>query len=182
LRGLTPEQQAETFKNCFRKDWQDKESHLLPAKHLAVWIDANLYLALAEATFPTDYPALNEEAEACLTCPRRTGFNTQLFADVEADHCLDAACYRSKVAAFIAREVAANPELVQISTEWRPANDRSADQLLPNEYRRVQPPRKAAARPQSRCALTSQPLSSRTETASENACPSAPPWTARTPS
>jgi hypothetical protein len=62
LRGLTPEQQAETFKNCFRKDWQDKESHLLPAKHLAVWIDANLYLALAEAPFPTDYPALNEEA------------------------------------------------------------------------------------------------------------------------
>lgn len=141
IARLTPEQQAEAFKNCFRKDWQDKEGHLLPAKHLAAWIDATLYLALAEAPFPTDDPALNPEAGACLTCPRRTGFNTQLFADVQGDNCLDAACYRSKVAALIARETAANPGLVQISTEWRPANDRPVGQLLPNEYRRVQSPK-----------------------------------------
>ncbi|WP_263385963.1 ParB/RepB/Spo0J family partition protein [Granulicella arctica] len=144
IARLTPEQQAEAFKNCFRKDWQDKEGHLLPAKHLAAWIDTNLYLALAEAPFPTDDPTLNAEAGACLTCPRRTGFNTQLFADVEADHCLDAACYGSKVAAVIAREIAANPGLVQISTEWRPANERSAGQLLPNDYRRVQTPKEGS--------------------------------------
>ena len=141
IARLTPEQQAEAFKNCFRKDWQDKEGHLLPAKHLAAWIDANLYLALAEAPFPTDDPTLNSEAGACLTCPRRTGFNTQLFADVQGDNCLDAACYRSKVAALVARETAANPGLVQISTDWRPANDRPAGQLLPSEYRRVQLPK-----------------------------------------
>lgn len=141
IARLTPEQQAEAFKNCFRKDWQDKEGHLLPAKHLAAWIDSTLYLALAEAPFPTDDPALNPEAGACLTCPRRTGFNTQLFADVQGDNCLDAACYRSKVAALVARETAANPGLVQISTEWRPANDRPAGQLLPSEYRRVQAPK-----------------------------------------
>ena len=33
----------------------------------------NLYLALAEAPFPTDDPTLNFEAGACLTSPRRTG-------------------------------------------------------------------------------------------------------------
>jgi ParB family chromosome partitioning protein len=146
IARLTPEQQAEAFKNCFRKDWQDTEGHLLPAKHLAAWIDTNLYLALAEAPFPTDDPTLNAEAGACLTCPRRTGFNTQLFVDVEADHCLDAACYGSKVAASIAREIAANPEFVQISTEWRPANERQAGQLLPTEYRRVQPPKERRRR------------------------------------
>ncbi len=27
------EHQAEAFENCWRKDWQDKEAHLLPAKH-----------------------------------------------------------------------------------------------------------------------------------------------------
>ncbi len=138
IARLTPEQQAEAFKNCFRKDWQDKEGHLLPAKHLAAWIDANLYLALAEAPFPTDDPALNPEAGACLSCPRRTGFNTQLFADVQGDNCLDAACYRSKVTALIAREIAAHPGLIQISTEWRPATDRPTGELLPNEYRRVE--------------------------------------------
>jgi ParB family chromosome partitioning protein len=144
IARLTPEQQAEAFKNCFRKDWQDKEGHLLPAKHLSAWIDTNLYLALAEAPFPTDDPTLNAEAGACLTCPCRTGFNTQLFADVEADHCLDAGCYGSKVAAVIAREIAANPGLVQISTEWRPANERSAGQLLPSDYRRAQTPKEGS--------------------------------------
>ncbi len=151
IARLTPEQQAEAFKNCFRNDWQNKEGYLLPAKHLAAWMDTNLYLALAEAPFPTDDPTLNSEAGACPTCPRRTGFNTQLFADVEEDNCLDAACYRSKVAALVARETAANPGLVQISTEWRPANDRPAGQLLPSEYRRVQPPKERGSE-------TSQPV------------------------
>ena len=143
IARLTPEQQADAFKNCFRKDWQDKESVLLPAKHLAAWIDSTLYLALAEAPFPTDDPALNPEAGACLTCPRRTGYNTQLFADVQGDNCLDANCHRGKVTAWIVRETAANPALVQISTEWRPANDRPAGQLLPTEYQRVQAPKES---------------------------------------
>jgi ParB family chromosome partitioning protein len=143
IARLTPEQQAEAFENCFRKDWQDEEAHLLPAKYLAAWIDSNLYLALAEAPFPTDDPTLNPEAGDCLTCPRRTGSNTQLFADVQGDNCLDAVCHRSKVAALIARETAASPGLVQISTEWRPANERPAGQLLPSEYRRVHPPKES---------------------------------------
>ena len=139
IARLTPEQQADAFKNCFRKDWQDKEGHLLPAKHLAAWIDSNLYLALSEAPFSTEDPALNPEAGACLSCPRRTGYNTQLFADVQGDNCLDAVCYRSKVTALVARETAAHPGLIQISTEWRPATDRPAGELSPNEYRRVNP-------------------------------------------
>jgi ParB family chromosome partitioning protein len=131
IARLTAEQQTEALKNCFRKDWQDKEGHLLPAKHLAAWIDSTLYLPLAEAPFPTDDPALNPEAGACLTCPRRTGFNTHLFADIQEDNCLDASWYGTKVAASIARETAANPGLVQISTEWRPANERPAGTTTP---------------------------------------------------
>jgi len=88
---------------------------------------------------------LNPEAGACLSCPRRTGYNTQLFADVQGDTCLDASCYRSKVAALGARETADHPALIQISTEWRPATDRPAGQLLPNEYRRIQPSNESEA-------------------------------------
>ena len=139
LARLTPEQQTEAFKNCFRKDWQDKEGHLLPARHLASWIDNNLCLALADAPFSTEDPALNPEAGACVICPRRTGYNTQLFADVQGDNCLDASCFRSKIAALLARETAAHPELIQISTEWRPTADRPAKELVPTEYKRVQP-------------------------------------------
>ena len=51
IARLPQEHQAEAFENCWRKDWQDKEAHLLPAKHLSGWIQANLYLNLAEAPF-----------------------------------------------------------------------------------------------------------------------------------
>jgi ParB family chromosome partitioning protein len=92
---------------------------LLPAKHLAAWIQANLYLSLADAPFNREDPTLNPAAGACVTCPRRSGYNTSLFCDVQGDQCLDSACYHSKVEAFLDREIAAHPGLVQIENGWR---------------------------------------------------------------
>ena len=43
IARLPQDVQANAFEQCWRKDWQDKEPHLLPAKHLAAWIQANLY-------------------------------------------------------------------------------------------------------------------------------------------
>jgi ParB family transcriptional regulator, chromosome partitioning protein len=39
---LPQESQAEAFEQCWRKDWQDSEPHLLPAKHVSAWIQNNL--------------------------------------------------------------------------------------------------------------------------------------------
>ncbi len=119
ITRLPQESQAEAFEQCWRKDWQDKEPHLLPAKHLAAWIQANLYLSLADAPFDREDPTLNPAAGACVTCPRRSGYNTALFADVVSDQCLDSSCYHSKVEAFLDREIAAHPGLVQIENGWR---------------------------------------------------------------
>ncbi len=119
IARLPQESQAEAFEQCWRKDWQDKEPHLLPAKHLAAWIQANLYLSLADAPFDREDPTLNPAAGACVTCPRRSGYNTALFADVVSDQCLDSSCYHSKVEAFLDREIAAHPGLVQIENGWR---------------------------------------------------------------
>ena len=119
IARLPQESQAEAFEQCWRKDWQDKEPHLLPAKHLAAWIQTNLYLSLADAPFNREDPTLNPTAGACVTCPRRSGFNTALFSDVISDQCLDATCYHSKVEAFLDREIAAHPSLVQIENGWR---------------------------------------------------------------
>jgi ParB family chromosome partitioning protein len=119
IARLPQESQAEAFEQCWRKDWQDKEPHLLPAKHVAAWIQANLYLSLADAPFDREDPTLNPAAGACVTCPRRSGHNTALFADVVSDQCLDSSCYRSKVEAFLDREIAAHPGLVQIENGWR---------------------------------------------------------------
>ncbi len=119
IARLPQESQAEAFEQCWRKDWQDKEPHLLPAKHVAAWIQANLYLSLADAPFDREDPTLNPAAGACVTCPRRSGYNTALFADVVSDQCLDSSCYHSKVEAFLDREIAAHPGLVQIENGWR---------------------------------------------------------------
>jgi hypothetical protein len=35
IARLPQESQAETFEQCWRKDWQDSEPHLLPAKHVS---------------------------------------------------------------------------------------------------------------------------------------------------
>ena len=119
LARLPQDSQATAYEQCWRKDWQDKEPHLLPAKHLSAWIQANLYLSLADAPFDREDPTLNTNAGACVTCPRRSGHNTSLFCDVQGDQCLDAPCYHGKVEAFLDREIAAKPELVQIENGWR---------------------------------------------------------------
>ena len=116
IARLPQDVQAKAYEQCWRKDWQDKEPHLLPAKHLAAWIHANLYLSLADAPFDREDPTLNPTAGACVTCPRRSGYNTSLFCDVQGDQCFDSSCYHSKVKAFLDREIAAHPGLVQIGT------------------------------------------------------------------
>jgi hypothetical protein len=88
IARLPQESQAEAFEQCWRKDWQDSEPHLLPAKHVSAWIQNNLYLALADAPFDREDPTLNPAAGACVTCPRRSGYNTSLFSDVtDGDQC-----------------------------------------------------------------------------------------------
>jgi ParB family chromosome partitioning protein len=119
IARLPQDVQANAYEQCWRKDWQDKEPHLLPAKHLAAWIQANLYLSLADAPFDREDPTLNPTAGACVTCPRRSGYNTSLFCDVLGDQCLDSGCYHSKVEVFLDREIATHPGLVQIENGWR---------------------------------------------------------------
>jgi hypothetical protein len=133
------EHQADAFEQCWRKDWQDKEPRLLPAKHLSAWIQANLYLNLADAPFDREDTTLNPAAGACLTCPRRSGYNTSRFADVQGDKCFDASCFHLKITAHIDREVAVRPQLIQIETTWRsPKKQRpsvtqpASDKLLHN--------------------------------------------------
>ncbi len=147
IARLPQEHQADAFENCWRKDWQDKEAHLLPAKHLSAWIQNNLYLNLADAPFDREDPTLKPEAGACVTCPRRSGFNTSLFADVQGDQCLDGACFQAKVTAHIDREVAARPELVQIETAWRSPKEQRPGTLNKNQYRELAEPDNPDAEP-----------------------------------
>lgn len=154
IARLPQESQAEAYEQCWRKDSQDQEPHLLPAKHLAAWIQANLYLALVDAPFDREDAALNATAGACVTCPRRSGYNTSLFCDVQGDQCLDAPCYHSKVEAHIDREIAALPDLVQIENGWRSPKDRRPGAIQLAHVRKIETIINPDAEPALPCAAT----------------------------
>jgi ParB family chromosome partitioning protein len=147
IARLPQESQAQAFAQCWRKDWSDAEPHLLPAKFLSSWIQNNLYLPLADAPFDREDATLNPLAGACTTCPRRSGYNTALFADVHSDECLDGDCYRSKISAHIDREIAAHPEFVQIETSWRNRNEQRPCLLERGEYEILDTPENPDAEP-----------------------------------
>ena len=138
LARLPQETQAEAFEQCWRKDWQETEAHLLPAKNLSAWIQANLYLSLADAPFNREDPTLNPAAGACVTCPRRSGYNTSLFSDVQGDQCLDGPCYQTKINAHIDREIAARPELVQIENGWRRYSEQRPGAVQRGHFREIE--------------------------------------------
>jgi ParB family chromosome partitioning protein len=140
IARLPQESQAEACEQCWREDWQDKEAHLLPSKHLSAWLQANLYLNLADAPFDREDSTLNPAAGACVTCPRRSGYNTSLFADVQGDQCLDAPCFHSKIVAHLEREIAAHPNLIQIETSWRNPKEQRPGALTKNDYRELPAP------------------------------------------
>ncbi len=137
LARLPQEAQATAYEQCWRKDWQDKEPHLLPAKHLSAWIQTNLYLSLADAPFDREDPTLNPAAGACPTCPRRSGFNTSLFNDVQGDQCLDSPCYQTKINAHIDREVAAHPDIIQIENVYRSPKEQRPGAVQRGQLREI---------------------------------------------
>jgi ParB family chromosome partitioning protein len=138
IARLPQDSQAEAFEQCWRKDWQDSEPHLLPAKHVSAWIQKNLYLELADAPFDREDPTLNPAAGACVTCPRRSGHNTSLFSDVSADQCLDGNCYQIKLTHHLHRELAAHPELIQIENGWRNAKEQRPGAVQRGVFREIE--------------------------------------------
>jgi ParB/RepB/Spo0J family partition protein len=71
------------------------------------FITAHFMLRLVDAPFRKDDPTLVEAAGACTKCPKRTGNQKELFADVEAkDTCTDPKCFELKRGAHWEREKA----------------------------------------------------------------------------
>jgi ParB family chromosome partitioning protein len=147
IARLPQDVQAKAFAQCWRKDWNDSEAHLLPSKFLSAWIQNNLYLSLADAPFDREDVTLTPAAGACTTCPRRSGYNTALFSDVLSDECLDGNCYGAKISAHLDREIAAHPEFVQIETSWRNGNQQRPGILERGDYRILDTPENPDAEP-----------------------------------
>ena len=130
LAKLQPAEQEQALAACFREDWgggSKSKRILLPVRNLQQWIEHNILLILKDAPFSKNDATLNPQAGACLDCPKRTGHNKLLFADVQQDACTDPACYQTKVDAHVAKTLAAKPKLVQISAAYgQPATGSAA--------------------------------------------------------
>jgi ParB family transcriptional regulator, chromosome partitioning protein len=124
LARLQPEQQEEALTACYQEAYTNGSKPkriLLPVRHLQQWIEHNILLELAAAPFSKEDAQLVPEAGSCLECPKRTGHNTLLFAEIGAnqpDSCSDPKCYAAKIDAHVKQTVAAKPKLVQISTAY----------------------------------------------------------------
>jgi len=137
IAKLQASQQQEAFAAAFRGMWTSEGNSqvLIPVRELAAWIESNILLQLASVPFDKQDETLVPAAGSCVNCPKRTGFNKLLFADVRKDSCTDPQCFRAKVDAHIAKTMEKKPELVQISSAW---NSREGAPLGRNRYVELQ--------------------------------------------
>jgi ParB family chromosome partitioning protein len=137
LAKLPEEVQKQGLSACFKEMYTgngDKPSRLLlPVRNLRFWIETNVLLLLKDAPFSKRDAQLVPAAGSCVDCPKRTGQNKLLFADLgKQDACTDPRCYQTKVQAHITVTVAAKPKLVQISTAYRQVTEGSP--ILPRNH------------------------------------------------
>jgi ParB family chromosome partitioning protein len=124
LAKLQPEQQEEALAACYQETYTNGSKPkriLLPVRHLQQWIEHNILLELAAAPFSKKDAQLVPEAGSCVACPKRTGHNTLLLAEIGAnqpDSCSDPKCYAEKIDAHVKQTVTTKPNLVQISTAY----------------------------------------------------------------
>jgi ParB family chromosome partitioning protein len=139
LAKLQPEQQEEALAACYQESYGNGSKPkriLLPVRHLQLWIEHNILLELGIAPFSKEDAQLVPEAGSCLECPKRTGHNVLLFAEIGKTHpdsCSDPKCYQAKLDAFVQQTIATKPKLVQISTAYGTPKEGSA--VIPrNKY------------------------------------------------
>jgi ParB family chromosome partitioning protein len=124
LAKLQPSQQEEALSACYQEQYGSNNKSkrtLLPVRNLQQWIEHNIPLELASAPFSKTDAQLVPEAGSCVECPKRTGHNKLLFADMgtgQKDSCSDPKCYAAKLDGHIRQTIEAKPKLVQISTAY----------------------------------------------------------------
>ena len=135
IAKLPQSQQQKAFDAAIRTIWNGgTESRVaLPLRDFTAWIEQNVLLSLDSVPFDKNDAMLVPEAGSCATCPKRTGFNTLLFGEMShRDNCSDGACYQVKLAKHVEQQIAAKPNLVQITTAY--GAHRDATVLGRNRY------------------------------------------------
>lgn len=99
LARLQAADQKKIFANMTR--WGDG---VWPIARLRKHIEEEVMCILDAAGFDKKDPLLVSKAGACTVCPKRSGFNKELFNDITTkDRCTDPVCFRTKVEAHLLR-------------------------------------------------------------------------------
>lgn len=90
--------QLKALEMATKKDYYGAPN--LGVRQFQGWLQQNVMLRLDQAQFKITDDRLVPVAGSCKDCPKRTGANPDLFADVEsADICTDPACFQGKTSA-----------------------------------------------------------------------------------
>jgi len=95
----------------------------LSVRELDDYIQSEILHDLNRAAFKKDDADLVPDAGACTTCPKRTGFNPELFPEIQkTDKCMDGECYTAKADAYVENQRQALKEEEAESFEAIPRN------------------------------------------------------------
>jgi ParB family transcriptional regulator, chromosome partitioning protein len=108
IARLQPKDQQRAMQECFPQHrnaaaiLKDQKAEAVTVRQLRAWIEREVLLDLTNAPFDANDETLLPSAGTCATCPKRTGSNPLLFADVQRKStCTDRACYQLKLNAFV---------------------------------------------------------------------------------
>ena len=108
IARLQPKDQQHALQECFPQHrnaaavLKDQKAEAVTVRQLRDWIEREILLDLTNAPFDATDGTLLASAGSCALCPKRTGSNPLLFADVQRKStCTDRGCYQSKVNAFV---------------------------------------------------------------------------------
>ncbi|NVM87596.1 ParB/RepB/Spo0J family partition protein [Variovorax sp. SG517] len=97
--------QKKALTEALKRDYQGEPTYSVRA--FEQWVRENVMLDLGKAAFNIKDESLHATAGSCKACPKRTGANPELFADVKsADICTDPVCFDAKTEVHRGRLVA----------------------------------------------------------------------------
>lgn len=96
IARLNPEHQKEIVK----EELFDYEKSVISVRDLDQYIHTTIMLDLSKITWKLADAELLPESGSCQECPKRTGYQPALFADVcnneKKDYCMDRSCFKNK--------------------------------------------------------------------------------------
>jgi ParB family chromosome partitioning protein len=115
LARLTPAIQQSVLKAAGSERERDE---VISSSQVDEILDSYVYRDIKKAPFDSESRTLCEAAGPCSECPKRTGANRLLFADIkEPDVCTDIECWDRKAAATVELKLAEHPGSIKIATQ-----------------------------------------------------------------